>query len=164
MITFPKNRKQQVISLILLVITISWTLFIFNFSTQDAETSSNVSVGLLKTILLYIHDFLWFDVEFTTLHHFFRSLAHFFEFFVLGALSLEYIRTIKIHTVFSCIYCLIIAITDETIQHITGFGRAAQISDIITDFSGSLLAITLFCITEYLIKRIKNKKNKHTTQ
>ena len=101
----------------------------------------------MKTILLYIHDFLWFDVEFTTLHHFFRSLAHFFEFFVLGALSLEYIRTIKIHTVFSCIYCLVIAITDETIQHITGSGRAAQISDIITDFSEKYSLIFLNCTT-----------------
>lgn len=167
MITFLRNKKLQILSFILLITTILWTLFIFNFSTQNAETSSKVSVGLLSKILLCIKDFLWFDIEFATLHHLFRRLAHFVEFFVLGVLSTAYLKTIKFHSLFSATYCLAVAIADETIQHITGGGRAAQLSDIITDFSGSLLAIIIFLITEYLIRkfmRIKKEKNEHTAK
>ena len=167
MITFPKTKKLKIFSLVLFVITICWTFFIFNFSTQNAETSSKVSVGLLRTILLYIQDFLWFEVEFTTLHHFFRTLAHFVEFFILGLLSTSFLKTIKTHVSFSALYCLIIAITDEIIQYFTGSGRAAQLKDVLVDFSGSLLAIAIFLILEIIIikiLRIRKEKNEHTTK
>lgn len=166
MITFPKTKKLKLLSVVLLIITAWWTLFIFNFSTQNAETSSKVSVGLLKTILLYIQDFLWFEVDFIALHHFFRTLAHFVEFFILGLLSTSFLKTLRASSLFSTLYCLIVAVTDETIQHFTGSGRAAQLKDIITDFMGSLLAIVLFIIAEILIKkiRIKSNKNEHTAK
>lgn len=167
MITFPKTKKLKILSTILLIVTIWWTFFIFNFSTQDAETSSKVSVGLLRTILLYVQDLLWFEVDFVILHHFFRTLAHFVEFFVLGLFSIGYFKTIKANALFPTVYCLIIAVLDETIQHIIGSGRAAQLKDIIVDFLGSLLAIILFIVAETLIKkliRIKKEKNEHTTK
>ena len=167
MIIFQKNKKKFILAIILLIIMVLWTYFIFSMSMQTAEESSSVSRGLLKRLLTVIQNILWFDVEFQTLHNLFRKLAHFAEFFILGTLSAGFIKTMSFHILFSPAYCLIIAISDETIQYFTGEGRAAQLRDVLIDFSGSITGIITICLIVYIICKLKmNKKakNEHTTQ
>lgn len=160
MTTFQKNKKSYLLAIIFLVLIIAWTAFIFSMSLQTASESSAVSRGLLKKMLTYIQGVLWFDIEFQTLHNLFRKLAHFTEFFILGILSVSFIKSVKSRPIYSLIYCLSAACTDETIQYFTGEGRSAQISDVMLDFSGSFLAVLIFYIIWYIIYRIKKKRIK----
>ena len=160
--TLIKNKKRFLGGLILFLLIILWTSFIFDMSTKTADESSKISGGLLRTILFYIKDLIWFDVEFSLLHNMFRKLAHFTEYAILGFLSVSFFTVINKPRIFCLIHCLSTAIFDEYLQYLTGAGRSMQISDMITDFSGSLTAVIIFYIISYIIFRIKNRKICHT--
>lgn len=155
------SKKNIILSVILFCLTVFWMCFIFSMSMQTAEESSAVSGGLLRKVLEIFHSLLWFEVDFQTLHNFFRKLAHFTEFFILGAFSNGFIKSIHSHSFIAGIYCLAVAFSDETIQYFTGSGRAAQIKDVMIDFSGSFTAILVFTAIACIIKMLKkNKLNK----
>lgn len=159
--TLIKNKKRIFFSVLTLLITLIWTYFIFSMSFKTAPESSEISGGLLKKILFIIKDSLWFDVEFGVLHNLFRKLAHFAEFFILGCFSYSFIKSIKSKPLYVLIYCLLVAITDETIQFFVGEGRSAQISDVLTDFSGAFLSVVFIYLIKFIFIKIKNKRIKN---
>ena len=150
-------RRNKIVSAILLILTLLWTSFIFSMSLKTASESSEISGGLLKSILLFIKDILWFEIDFSVLHNLFRKLAHFTEFFILGILSVGFIKSIKTSLTYPLLYCLCVAAIDETLQYFTGAGRSAQLSDVLLDFSGSLTAVIIFCLIGFIINKIRIK-------
>lgn len=158
MTTFQKNKKISVISIALLILTISWTCIIFSMSMQTATESSAVSGGLLQKLLAEIKNIFGIELDFRMFHNLFRKLAHFTEFFMLGILSAGFLKSIKIKPLYSLIYCLLVACADETIQYFTGAGRAAQIRDVLIDFSGSAMAVLVFYIIGFIIIKAKRIK------
>lgn len=167
MITFLKNKRMLILSVILLIAALYWTYFIFSMSLKSAEESSAMSVGFLTQMLKYIHKMLWFDIEFGVLHHFVRKLAHFTEYTILGILSVGFVKSIKSRPIYSLIYCLFIGIFDEILQFLNASGRAMQIKDMALDFCGSVFGTFVFYFISFLVfaitkKRIKNEKIEHT--
>ena len=158
--TLQKNRIKPIFSFILFAAALAWTFFIFGMSMKSAPESSAMSRGLLSEILEYIHGILWFEIDFSLLHHFFRKLAHFTEYFILGFLTVGFVKSIKSRPVYSLIYCLIIGISDEILQFLKGAGRSMQIKDMALDFCGSLFAVFVFYLISMAVFLIINKRIK----
>ena len=139
------------------IILILWIITIFSFSLQASNETTKTSSTFTKNIVIvslkitnkYKDDNQVQDIV-TKIHPIIRKLAHFTEFLILSILTLLLFKdlNIKYKYLYSIIFCLIIAISDETIQLFID-GRSGQIKDILIDISGS--------ITYILIKKIINK-------
>lgn len=87
-----------------------------------------------------------------------RKVAHFVEFFVLGSSvslgRLLYMKFSKANTVYCIFFCVLTAMTDETIQFFTD--RGSMLTDVWLDSFASFIGVMLFSLLIYKI--IKNKK------
>ena len=117
-------------------LTIAWSLFIFSFSMQSGEESSQISGGVVSMLigLFFSHDFAYID----QLEFFIRKLAHFTEYFVLGVLVLQTLKQTKCpkQVLVSLVICVLVASCDETIQLFSG-GRSGKVVDVLLDSVGS---------------------------
>lgn len=152
-----------------IISTILWTGFIFYNSLMTGLESGSTSNSIVNIFLRFLNLFnIQIDPSFASL--LIRKGAHFFEFFVLGLLVYNVIKTfvlgkkksiyknINVYSfIFVLTYCLLIAITDETIQYFVP-GRYASIVDVMIDFSGSLFFVFIIVILNY--KKIKSTLNK----
>ena len=130
---FQENRK-----LILYVfLTIAWILFIFSFSMQSGEESSQTSGGIVSMIvdMLFTQGFAYIE----QLTFFIRKLAHFTEYFILGVLVLQTLKQTRCQKqLLVCLFlCVLVASCDETIQLFSG-GRSGKLADVMLDSVGAL--------------------------
>ena len=135
----------------LICLCIATVAFIWGNSMLGSKASSNVSnsvLGALDPIIrrfgIVSKDDLWL-----------RKLAHFTEFAALGA-ELLFLAAVKgksgFQTASNCAFAaLLVALTDETIQLISG--RNSQVLDVLLDFSGSLTGILIAWLICRLIKK-----------
>ncbi len=76
-----------------------------------------------------------------------RKIAHFSLYFVLGILVFlwlrEYSLTLAKTVLFSLLFCLCYALTDEAHQ-LLSLGRSGRLMDVFIDFSGSFVSILIF--------------------
>lgn len=123
---------------------ISWSLFlfwisvIFYFSNQTGTESTIVSNGVIASLENI------FNIPLNSAHNIFllRKLAHFSEYAILGALTLNLYyayqkKDIK-YVFYSILFCLIYACSDEFHQGFIG-GRSPQVFDVFIDTTGSLV-------------------------
>lgn len=145
------GKKRRVLSTVLICLCIATVAFIWGNSMLGSKASSNVSnsvLGALDPIIrrfgIVSKDDLWL-----------RKLAHFTEFAALGA-ELLFLAAVKgksgFQTASNCAFAaLLVALTDETIQLISG--RNSQVLDVLLDFSGSLTGILIAWLICRLIKK-----------
>ena len=145
------EKKRRVLSTMLICLCIATVAFIWGKSMLGSKASSNVSnsvLGALDPIIrrfgIVSKDDLWL-----------RKLAHFTEFAALGA-ELLFLAAVKgksgFQTASNCAFAaLLVALTDETIQLISG--RNSQVLDVLLDFSGSLTGILIAWLICRLIKK-----------
>jgi len=130
-----------------MIATLLWVLFIFSFSLQNAQSSSLTSSGITQ----FVYDL--FDTLLIrsnlTLNDFsllVRKSAHVFNFAVLMIFVLRSTYdNLKNWKIGSWLFCLLIAIIDETIQ-IFSPGRSSQIGDVAFDMLGATLVLALFIL------------------
>lgn len=135
-------NKQKILSVVLGVLTLLWTGFIFSMSLQPADQSKELSGGLLTVILGFLESLCSFAVSREFLHHLIRKLAHFGEFFILGGFSSGFLQAKKKPLRFALFYGALVALTDETIQFFTD-GRAMRVTDMAIDILGVSAAMML---------------------
>ena len=165
-------RKHR-ISLIFAVLTISVMCIIFCFSAQSGGESSAVSSGVSRFIAeLIVSGFdelsdIEREAKIEELVPIIRKLAHFSVFCALGFfanLSLHSFykecgkNTRFVTSVWSGAFCLFYAMTDEFHQLFIN-GRNGNFIDVLIDFSGSLVGISVAFLLFVLVIRICNKKN-----
>jgi len=96
------------------------------------------------------------------LNIFIRKNAHIFMYLVLAVLISNALFIYKCRGKFALVYimfpCLLYAVLDEFHQSFTR-GRSALVSDVLIDFSGSLIGMVLFYLVYYKISRKKAKKS-----
>lgn len=147
-----KLTKWQVISLCVSLFIIA---FIFANSALPAEESAEESGGLLAFINGI---FVFLGVDFELSHNMLRKIAHFVEFFAVGAAFMwttaTFTKDIRAHIVKPLFASLLVAVIDETIQ-IFPPGRSSQASDVVLDFSGAFCAIMLMWL---IISKINKKR------
>lgn len=147
------NKAKIVVALLLIII---WMIIIFIFSAMAGDDSSNLSSGVLHTILKIVPGL----AENPYTHLIIRKLAHGCEYVILSLLivNLEYqinnkinIKTIIIAIVGSFLY----ACTDEWHQTFVS-GRSGNIVDVGIDTLGATIAGIIVYLS-YLINRKRRK-------
>ena len=132
MICRAKNYKL----IIYTCLTIAWILFIFSFSMQSGEESSQISGGIVSQVLAIVFPQGFAYAE--QLEFLIRKLAHFIEYFVLGVLVLQTLKQTRCprQVIVGLLVCVFVASCDETIQLFSG-GRSGQIADVVLDSVGA---------------------------
>jgi VanZ family protein len=152
-----KNNSQIantkiVKSVVLGISTIIWTCIIFSFSMQTAPESNRISGGLLKQILGIFYSFTNISIDKDQVLNIFRKFAHYTEFFVLGIFATLFFVALNRDKLdkgtvnpylYTIVYGVLIAISDETIQFFTGAGRAMRVTDMLIDSSGVLTSLLI---------------------
>ena len=145
------EKKRRVLSTVLICLCIATVAFIWGNSMLGSKASSNVSNSVLGALNPIIRRFgivsrndLWL-----------RKLAHFTEFAALGA-ELLFLAAVRRRLGLqaasnSAFAALLVALTDETIQLISG--RNSQVLDVLLDFSGALTGILIAWLICRLIKK-----------
>ncbi len=146
-------KRKTIIFLILSLFTVICAAAIFIFSSQNADTSNDLS----RKITIKIAKILFIDMDnfdsqlretiITQLNMSVRKAAHFIVYFIMGAaafgtlsvISRKYLRNGIISVFLSACY----AFTDEIHQSFIP-GRTALEKDIIIDTFGAVLG-TVFC-------------------
>ena len=135
-----KSRSTK----IYITLTIVWTIIIFSFSLQPADTSSQVSSGFGRWLIeVFAPNFIdefesMSEEQLAYIHFLLRKCAHFTEYFILGALVLLSQRHAGIRRkIFTgLVICMLVASVDEMIQLFVS-GRSGQISDVLLDTAGA---------------------------
>lgn len=142
------------------VLTLCWTGVIFWFSLQPAAQSAGMSSGLLNRILHLWQKISGMMIPLDTVHHLFRKLAHFGEFFVLGLCAAWMIQTMGKKRRYALGYSALVAITDECIQFFTKEGRAMRITDMGIDILGASAALAAVSLIGFLYSRAKHSRSR----
>ena len=160
--------KINILRAILIFLLIILFIRIFNFSSQDGETSGNLSREVTETITKNIKAIQRLEkskkeIVLDKIEHFIRKLAHFSLYMSAGILTmclmLTYKMELKKKIEISLIVNVIYAISDE-IHQIFVPDRAAMIQDVGVDTFGIIIGITIVIIMFKVYKTIKNKVSK----
>ena len=148
------NRKSITANVLVFLICLT-LVFIWGNSMLGREQSADVSNGLLEFIRPALES-LGLNCE---TDHWLRKLAHFCEFALLGA-ELSALWALKTKRSMwdlsrSALYCLGVAVMDETIQYFSG--RYPHILDVMLDFSGSICGIAVFYAVFAAVVKYKEK-------
>lgn len=140
-----------------IIATLVWVLFIFSFSLENAQNSSLASSRLAQILYDIVNSINTTSPytlkDFSVLV---RKSAHFISFSILMILVLRLtFNKLNNWKIGSWVFCLAVAITDETIQLFVP-GRSSQLSDIVLDMSGATLIFILFIL---FIERKKYAKH-----
>ncbi len=157
---------KKIISYILVVL---WALIIFNFSAMDTNESNSKSIGIISKVI-EISVKITNKVGITNidlsnneklelankLNYPLRKVMHASVYFILAFLLLIAFKhkelIINKNIILSLIICFIFACTDEYHQTFVN-GRTGLFSDVLIDFSGSIIGTFIF----YIINRHKYK-------
>ena len=144
-----QNKYKKILAFILMVL---WMGVIFSFSAKVATQSSAQSTGVVEVIKGILEKIFpntkSIDIEkWEVFETILRKFAHGFIFFILGILSSNFIIrcNFKHKIIISGTICLLYAISDE-IHQLFVEGRSGQISDVLVDFTGSIVGICLFFV------------------
>src|SRR5699024_8740368 len=121
---------------------------------QSREVSQGVTEKVVKTIER-VAPSRSFDTA--QLHHLLRKYAHFFLYFVLGALLYHFFANFRLtrmrKLVIAFTFSLLYAISDEWHQSFVP-GRGAQAIDVLIDCAGALTGILLLL----LVSKLREKR------
>ena len=167
-----RNRNRIIISVIFLLLCMG---FIYYNSYQNGYDSNAISNGVLdmvkandlvnnkvtNKIALKIKEVLGIN---TTTEILIRKMAHMLEFCLLAILVSIVLFSFGLRGKGAIIYILFLtlfyAVLDEYHQMFIK-GRTSSVRDVLIDFSGSIIGVTVFYLIYYLGKKIKNDSKKH---
>lgn len=140
-----QDKLNKIISIILLI---SWILLIFYFSNQKgslSEKNSNFVINILNSFI-NINNI-------KNISYIIRKLAHIFLYFILYYLTYYVLYQFNINKrkIFSFIFCILFAISDEFHQLFI-INRSGSLIDIFIDTIGSYLAYFLLILKSKLKK------------
>ena len=137
---------KKIISLIVLI---AWMSFIFLMSNKNGQASGNLSSLFIRNVVVTvtnIKDESKIEYIVQKSSFFVRKTAHFFEYFVLALLTINFLTNFGFNKhlfLYATIFCIIYAITDEVHQLFIS-GRSGQISDVLLDSLASILSSYIF--------------------
>lgn len=152
-------KKQQLQIILSWTAVLLWMLLIFILSAQHAQESGRLSDRAAEIIIEKISMLVPLDIETSTttdfvksFRHIVRKSAHVGEYFILGVLVMNAMKTSKVPKfkafIMSVLLCILYAVSDEIHQFFVP-GRGAQLSDVLIDSVGAVAGIGL----RTLIKR-----------
>lgn len=154
-----KKKFIQVFNIILVVLSM---ITIFLFSSESAEVSKKTSRNVVKEVVSVVMKdeakAIKLEKKINANMHVVRKAAHLTEFFILGFLIINLLKDYKKVSIklliFGIIFCLVYACSDELHQFFVS-GRAARMTDIVIDTTGSIIGIGCYYL---LYNRISKSK------
>ncbi len=146
---------------------IAWMGLIFFLSSQDAEQSSEVSGGLIATVVEKVYpefeSLTNYEQEeiISSFQHVVRKSAHFCIFAGLGFFAfLTFISYVNLKIKTRIFYMLFVsalyAASDEIHQNFVA-GRSMELRDFLIDFCGALLAVLICSLFVAAIRPLREK-------
>lgn len=160
------NRGHRARIIIYSAFTLLCMVAIFVFSAQNADSSQELSDGLLARLKALIA--LLPPISGQGAEHDIRKYAHLLEFCMLGVASAllfgelrQDFRLTALRSHFGAFiaawaFCIFYAATDELHQYYVP-GRAAQVSDVALDSCGALIGCIVVFIIRLAIARAKER-------
>lgn len=138
-------NQRKLLTVVFLLANLLWIGFIFGRSLKTADLSSAESGWFLS---------LFQRVFPSVTMHFVRKLAHFTEFFLLGAISCGTGVCLfsRRFWCFSLALGAVVAPCDELLQRLSE-GRSCQLSDAFLDFSGVLAATAVLALLIWILQK-----------
>ncbi len=164
------EHKRLVCRGCLLAADAVWLGLIFGQSLRTAAASSQTSGGLAALVGQLLAALGLGNVP--GLEHLLRKLAHFGEFFILGALAALTLAAFLPRQRaaasapallghpdigWACLAGLLAGLADETLQ-LTSAGRSAQVSDVWLDWAGYLCGLAALAAFRCLFMLLRSKK------
>ena len=161
-IKFKKYLKiKRIIFLLMLAITF---YIIFNFSSQEGQESSSVSIKVTEIVVEIISKVKNMDIALKLhyiekLHPIIRKLAHFSMYTVVGFCTMGFMCTFDMRNILKLIISfsigIIYAVADEAHQYFIP-DRNASIIDVCIDSVGVLTGIFILIILIIFVESIVN--------
>lgn len=141
------KTKKGILTLLLII----WLSVIFIFSNQKGKNSESLSDKVTLTIIETTSNIT--SKEYSNLEkeniiieyrYLIRKTAHIIIYFILGILiylTLD-IYNVKHKFIYSIVFCLLYAVSDE-IHQMFSSNRSAKIIDVLIDFCGSMISIVI---------------------
>lgn len=167
------NKRQMIVKILLIVLTILVMIFIFKMSAMEAEESSQLSTSVGYTVgEIVVEGFNEMpDAEqqqyVDGIEHPLRKLAHFSEFAALGFLLLLDVVAFTKFSEFkrfliAVIMGLIYAASDELHQTLVS-GRSCEFKDVMIDVSGVITGCIVATVMTALFIHLYYKKKEMTS-
>ena len=151
------------------VLLILWMAVIFIMSAENGQESTDTSDG----VVYYIAKAITPGFESLSLAEqqeikdsmsgFIRTMGHYCEFAVLGALSFNVLLNFELKmwqkALFSFAFSVIYAVSDEIHQYFVP-DRVCDIADVAVDSLGATTGIVTMCILVAVVKKLKSGKEK----
>lgn len=162
------TKIEKRLSIIFTVLALLWCCLIYWYSSRVANLSDYDSSSVFDLFLkLFYPKYRGFsDVEKLMFQdkyiYLFRKFAHFTEYAVLGFFiypALSFLKPKAMQIVWSFIYCLLFAMSDEYHQLFVA-GREGKITDVAIDFVGAAFGICAILLIFYIVNKIAQKKTK----
>lgn len=160
-----KNKKINIIRIILIILLFITFARIFSFSNQNGVQSSGVSRKVTKILINNIKKVQAMSKEekeifMNNAEKIIRKLAHFSIYTVVGFLMMALMSTYNAKTIIRVSISfgigVIYAISDEIHQYFIP-GRSGRVFDVMIDSFGVLTGICIIMIIMYIITKIKKK-------
>lgn len=147
------KRTQKILTFVLMVMVVLTLRFIFSNSMESIPESREKSDGILALLTPLLELFVG---KGNVTERLVRKLAHFVEFFALGA---ELCALCLLHTkplLWAMFTGLLAALSDETIQIF--YARGSQVQDVWLDFSAVAVTGILAVVLRVLYLRVKKER------
>lgn len=170
------SSKRIIFAVVLWLLVIALMGFIFSMSAQPAVKSDRTSGGVIEELLKLLYpgfDGLS-DAERTELidsyQFFVRKAAHFSLYALLGALSFSALvvsvnpkgtKGLFLISDIAASIGLLYSVSDEIHQRFVP-GRSGEVRDVIIDFAGVVIGVSVLMLIVLLVQKIKVKKNDKT--
>lgn len=154
-----KQLKRNWFGILYFIFVLLILGLIFYFSSNNAVNSSGQSSGVLAFIIRIFgldEELLNNGIANTII----RKLAHFTLFALLGTgLRALFGSIVLRHKVIISLLCGFLAACGDEIHQMFVPGRAGMFTDVLIDMCGVVTGVLFVCMLDWLINRIKQKKN-----
>ena len=162
-------RLLYAMRILLIFLILTNLIFIYGFSMQTAEQSSEVSGGISTTVAeVVVKDFeskprpeqevIVHDIDKVI-----RKLAHVAEYATLAAFTFMLLSTWRFKLPLRLLITLagtaLAGFVDERLVQIRSDGRSPQIKDILIDTAGGLLGCCTVMLIDWIIRTILKKRS-----
>ncbi len=161
---------DRTVSILLLCL---WMAVIFYMSAEPASVSTETSSEIIKQIASAVnpkYDSLSKaeqDSIIESWQHIVRKSAHFLEYVVLGVLSANAVRSLRLKKAFRYaippIFAALYAVSDE-VHQIFVPGRSCELKDVAIDTAGGIVGCAVFFALMWLAKRVHTYKTRPQKQ
>lgn len=160
-------KREKIFFLINAALIIIWCGFIFYLSSKTAPQSNSQSKPISDKIVRTLDKIEGKNSpepvlikKIKSFNDLLRDYAHSFCYFVLALLMMNLLTLLRLKKAISVfitlVFCFIYALTDE-IHQLFIPGRAFQLTDIANDILGAALAILMYRLIHFVIKKSVSK-------